>query len=149
MRTITGTEPSSVASTRASIFTSPLLTLGCPNLPAAKNGTDVPSTGTVSVTLLENAPVVPVLNTTTPPLAADVAVIFMSTVGVLAPEGSVTRMRHGEGDQERNCASGAVLLLICNSTFIVMPSKAGELGRIHRRSRTAERSEPRCPKKAP
>src|SRR6516164_6789981 len=118
MRTMTGTEPTSVVPTRASILMSPSLTLACPNLPAAKNETDVPSTGTVSVTVLENAPVVPLLNTTEPPLAADTPAIFTLTVGVLAPEGLVTRIRHGDGDHVRNRASGAVLLLICSSTSI-------------------------------
>ena len=83
----------------------------------------------------------PLLNSTAPPLAADTPLIFTLTVGVSTPEGLVTRMRHGDGDHERNPASGAVLLLICNSTFIVMPSKAGELGRIHRRPRTGDRYE--------
>jgi len=67
IRTITGTEPTSVVPVRASIVTSPLLTLGCPNLPTTKNGTDVPLIGTDSVTLLENAPVVPLRNPTAPP----------------------------------------------------------------------------------
>ena len=121
MRTITGTEPTSVVATRASILTSPSLTLGC--FPAAKNGTVVPSTGMVSVTLLENAPVVPALNTTAPPLADEAPEIFTLTVGVLTPEGLVTRIRHGDGDHERNRASAAVLLLICSSTSMVLPPK--------------------------
>jgi hypothetical protein len=110
-------------------------------LPAAKNGTDVPLTGTVSVTLLENAPVVPLLNATAPPLATEIPVILTLTVGVLAPEGLLTRIRHGDGDHEMNRASGVMLLLICNSTFIVMPSKAGELSRIHRQPDAGGRSE--------
>ena len=68
-----------------SIVTSPLLTLGCPNFPATKNGTDVPLIGTGSVTLLENAPVVPLRNTTAPPPAADTPVTFKLTVGAGAP----------------------------------------------------------------
>ena len=58
MRTITWTEPTSVVPVRASILTSPLLTLGRPNLPATKNGTEAPVIGTGTVRLLENAPVV-------------------------------------------------------------------------------------------
>ena len=64
-----------MAPTRASIFTSPLLTLGRPNLPATKNGTEVPLIGTGSVRLLENVPVGPPRKTTAPPLAADTPVI--------------------------------------------------------------------------
>src|SRR4051812_178584 len=97
MRTITGTEPTSVAPLRAWIVTSPLLTLGRPNLPAVKNGMEVPLVGTASVRLLENAPVVPLLNTTAPALAADTPVIVRLTVAVVTPDGLVTRIRHGDG----------------------------------------------------
>src|SRR5258705_13569211 len=81
IRTIAATEPTRAAPLRAWIVTSPLLTLGFPNLPAAKNGTVVPLVGTGRVTLLENGPVVPLRNTTTPPPAADTPVIFSLTVG--------------------------------------------------------------------
>src|SRR2546429_8613501 len=36
-----------------------IVNTGRPNLPATKNGTDAPVTGTGTVTLLENAPAVP------------------------------------------------------------------------------------------
>ena len=38
------------------------------------------------------------------------------------PTGSVTRIRHGDGAHETNRALGLTLLLICNSTFMNMPS---------------------------
>jgi hypothetical protein len=101
-----------------------LLTLGRPNLPATKNGTEAPLIGTVTVTLGENAPVVPVRNTTAPALAADTPVIVTLTVGEVAPDGLVTRIRHGDGAQETKRAPGNALLLICKSTFIVMPPQA-------------------------
>jgi hypothetical protein len=99
-----------------------LLTLGRPNLPATKNGTEAPFLGTGSVRLFENAPVVPARKTTTPPVADDTPVRFTLTLGETMPDGSVTRIRHGDGAHETNAAPGLVLLLICNSTFIVMPS---------------------------
>jgi hypothetical protein len=77
----------------------------------------------VSVTLLENAPVMPALNTTVPPLADETPEIFTLTVGVLTPAGLLTRIRHGDGDHERNRASAAVLLLICSSTSMVLPPR--------------------------
>src|SRR4029434_6274809 len=94
MRTMIATEATRVVPLRASIVTSPLLTLGCPNLPATKNGTEAPLVGTCSVRLLENAPVVPLRKRIAPP-PADVAVIPMLTVGVETPDGLVTRIRHG------------------------------------------------------
>jgi hypothetical protein len=99
-----------------------LLTLGRPKLPARKNGTEAPFLGTGSVRLLENAPEVPARKATSPPVAVDTPVIFTLTVGVTMPVVSVTRIRHGDGAHETNPALGLVLLLICNSTFIVMPS---------------------------
>src|SRR4029079_2341605 len=103
---------------RASIVTSPLFTLGFPKRPATKNGTVLPFMGTVSVTLFENAPVVPLRKTTSPPPATDLPVICTLTVGVVAPAGLVTRMRQGDGAHDTKRAFGLGLLLICNSTFI-------------------------------
>src|ERR1700730_504208 len=104
IRTITLTEPTNVAPLRASILTSPLLTLGRPNLPATKNGTEAPAIGTGSVRLLQKASLVPLRNTTAPPPAADVLVICTFVVGEVAPDGSVTRIRHGDGVHETNRA---------------------------------------------
>src|SRR5882762_2775420 len=123
IRTITATEPTNVVPLRASIFTSALLTLGRPNLPATKNGTEAPVIGTGSVRLLEKAPVAPLRNTTAPPPAVDAPVSCTFVVGEVAPDGSVTRIRHGDGAHETNRALRLALLLICNSTFIVMPPK--------------------------
>src|SRR6266576_256346 len=93
--TISLTPPTNVVPLRASILTSPLFTLA--RLPAAKNETDAPVIGTGSVRLLEKAPVVPRRNTTAPPPAADTLVICTFVVGEVAPDGSVTRIRHGDG----------------------------------------------------
>src|SRR5262245_41983463 len=120
MRTITGRDPTSVAPTRASILTSPLATLGRPNRPAAKKGTDVPLAGTDTVRLLANAPVAPRRNTSSPPLLADTLATRTLTVGPVAPDGLVTRIRQGEGAQVRKRASTAALLLTCSSTSIVI-----------------------------
>jgi hypothetical protein len=68
---------------------------------------------------LENAPVVFLRNTTAPPAAAELPAIRTLTLGEVAPDGLVMRMRHGEGAHETNRAVGLMLLLICNSTFIV------------------------------
>src|SRR5262249_23344693 len=135
MRTMTGTEPTSVVPTRASILTSPLSVLGCPNFPAVKNGTVVPLVGTVSVRVLANVPVVPLRNPTAPPFAADTPAILTLTVGVLVPAGLDTRIRHGDGDHVTNRASGAMLLLICSSTFI--SNALPKLGPSKRHSPTA------------
>src|SRR5215203_1999612 len=121
-RTITGTEPTSVVPVRASIVTSPLLMLGRPNRPATKNDTEAPLIGTARVKLFPNAPVVPERKTTTPPVVVDLPVICTLTVGEVAPDGLVTRIRQGEGAHETNRAPGLTLLLICNSTFMVMAS---------------------------
>jgi hypothetical protein len=102
--------------------TSPLFTLGRPNLPATKNGTEAPVMGTGSVRLFENAPVVPLRKTTAPPVVVDLPVMMRLTVGEVAPAGLVTRTRHGEGAHVTKRAEGLTLLFICNSTFIVMPS---------------------------
>jgi len=93
-----------------------------------KNGTLVPLIGTGTVIEAENCPVVPVRNATTPPVAVDLAVITMLTVGVVAPVGFVTRTRHGDGDHVTNPARALTLLLICNSTFIVILSYGQFLG---------------------
>jgi hypothetical protein len=133
MRTMTLAAPTMVLPTRASILTSPSLVLGWPNLPAVKNETLVPFTGSVSVSVGANAPVVPLRNPTEPPFAADVLESLTDAFGPAAPAGLVTRIRHGDGAHETNCALGFVLLLICSSTFIIMPSNAGdELGGILR-----------------
>src|SRR5262249_17734667 len=138
MRTISSADPTSVFPTRASILTSPLLVLGWPNLPAVKNGTVVPLVGTVIVRVLANAPVMPLRNPTAPPFAADTPAIFTLTVGALVPEGLVTRIRHGDGDHVTNSASGVMLLLICSSTSIIMPSPSlGVLSGILQQTRAA------------
>ena len=80
--------------------------------------------GTDSVRLLENAPVVPLRNTTAPAVAADIPVIVRLTVAVVTPAGLVTRILHGDGAHETKRAPASTLLLICNSTFIVMPPEA-------------------------
>src|SRR5262249_4383586 len=121
IRTITRIEPTSVVPARASSVTSPLLLLGRPNLPATKNGTDVPLLGTGRVTALENAPVVSLRNTISPPPDAGLPVIRTLRVGEVAPEGLVIRIRHGQGAHGRTLAVGLVLLLIWNSTSIVTP----------------------------
>src|ERR1700716_2729203 len=139
-RTIAATEPTRAAPLRAWIVTSPLPALGFPNLPAAKNGTVVPLVGTGRVTLLENTTVVPLRNTTTPPPAADTAVIFRLTVGDGAPAGLVTRVRQGDGAQGTKRAVGLALLLICSSTSIVVPPEAGDLSGILLSSGVAIRS---------
>jgi hypothetical protein len=118
MRTITFTEPTKSVPNLASILTSALLLLGRPNFPATKKGTEVPLIGTVNVSVFANAPVVPLRKTTAPPEAAEVLERRIVTVGVIAPEGFVTRIRHGEGVHDTNCALGFMLLLICNSTFM-------------------------------
>jgi hypothetical protein len=101
------------------MVTSPLLTLGRPNLPATKKFTEAPLVGTGKVRLSENAPVVLARNTTAPPLAVDLPVIFTLTVGDVAPAGLVTRILHGDGAHETKRALGSMLLLICNSTSTV------------------------------
>ena len=103
---------------RASILTSPLLTLGRPNRPATKNGTEAPLIGTGTVRLLENAPVAFLPNATSPPPAADRPVICTLTSGVVAPDGLVTRIRQGDGAHDTKRVMGLTLLLICNSTVI-------------------------------
>src|SRR5262245_50281396 len=118
MRTISSADPTSVFPTRASILTSPLLVLGWPNLPAVKNGTVVPSVGTVSVSVFANAPVVPLRKPIAPPLAADTPAIVTLTVAALAPKGLLTRIRHGDGAHVTNRAPGVMLLLICSSMSI-------------------------------
>ncbi|PYS71517.1 MAG: hypothetical protein DMF69_10105 [Acidobacteria bacterium] len=119
-RTIIFTEPTSVAPTRASILTSLSLVLGCPNFPATKKGTEIPVMGTDRDKVGENSPVVPLRNTTAPPLAPpETKESRTVTIGEVAPLGFVTRIRHGEGAQETNWARGFALLLICNSTFII------------------------------
>jgi hypothetical protein len=65
-------------------------------------------------------------------------VIPTLTLGVVAPAGLDTRIRHREGAQQTNWAPGLTLLLICNSTFIVMlPGPAST-----RRASTAGRRRP-------
>ena len=123
--------PTMVLPTRASILTSPSLVLGWPNLPAVKNETLVPFTGSVSVSVGANAPVVPLRNPTEPPFAADVLESLTDAFGPAAPAGLVTRIRHGDGAHETNCALGFVLLLICSSTFIIMPSNGWRRARRH------------------
>jgi hypothetical protein len=104
------------------MVTSPLLTLGRPNLPATKKETETPVTGTGKVRLLVKDPVVFLRNTTAPPSASDLPVILTLTIDEVAPAGLVTRIRQGDGAHEMNRALGFVLLLICNSTFIVITS---------------------------
>src|SRR5882672_2172111 len=118
IRTITGTEATSVPAARTSIATSPLLELGWPNFPAAKKGTVPPLVGTVTVMVAVKAPVVPTRKTTCPPPAAVFAVISKLTEDPLVPDGLVMRIRQGEGTHRRNRASGLVLSWICTSTFI-------------------------------
>ena len=77
--------------------------LGLPNFPAIKKGTEAPEIGTVSESVFEKRPVVPLRNTTAPPVGdAEVLESLTLTVGVVAPAGFVTRMRHGEGAHETN-----------------------------------------------
>ena len=106
---------------RASILTSPLLTLGRPNLPATKNGTEVPLIGTGTCqTVGERSRCAAAEHdraSHSPPM---LPVICTLTVGEVAPDGLVTRIRHGDGAHETNRALGFTLLLICNSTFIVL-----------------------------
>ena len=110
---------------RASIVTSFLATLGRPNLPATKNRTDVPPSGTFKSRVSVNAPVVPLRNTTAPALAADTDLSRTLTRmggkgrgGGGKGAGFVIRIRQGEGAQLTNAAFGLMLSLICNSTFI-------------------------------
>src|SRR5262249_55842603 len=129
MRTINFTVPTRVVEpsgnggsicslARASMLTSPGFVLACPNLPATKNFTLVPSLGTSKASVDENTPVVPLRNTRVPPPAAETLESPTLMVGVNTPAGLITRMRHGDGVQPTNRASALVLLLICNSTFI-------------------------------
>ena len=86
-----------------------------------KNGTESPDVGTLSASVFEKRPVVPFRNTTAALLdAADVNESFIGTKGVSAPAGSVTRIRQGDGAHDTKRARALVLLLICNSTFIVI-----------------------------
>src|SRR5882724_3532086 len=112
MRTISGTEPTIAVPTFASSFTSPLLTLALPNLPATKNATDDPFVGTCNVTLGEKAPVVLLRSMIAPPPAVDSPVSWTVTVGPAAPVGFVTRTRHGDGAHVMNRAFALTLLLI-------------------------------------
>jgi hypothetical protein len=100
---------------------SPLFVLGEPNFPAMKNGTEVPEVGTLSESVFEKRPDVPFRKTTAALLdAAGVKESLIGTKGVSAPVGSVTRIRQGEGVHDTKRARVLVLLLICNSTFIVI-----------------------------
>jgi hypothetical protein len=92
-----------------------LLELGFPNFPAAKNATEWPLVGTLNVRLLENEPVAPARNTTTPPAAVDFPAMATLMLGAVVPAGVVTRILHGEGAHVRKRALGSTLLLICNS----------------------------------
>jgi hypothetical protein len=78
--------------------------------------------GTFNEMLVEKAPVVPLRNRTTPPPATDLPVMTTLTVGVVAPDGLVMRILHGDGAHVTKRALALVLLLICNSTFIVISS---------------------------
>ena len=71
-----------------------------------RTGTEVPLIGTVNVSVFENAPVVPLRKTTAPPVAAEVLERRIVTVGVIAPDGFVTRIRHDEGAHDTNRALG-------------------------------------------
>src|SRR6266481_280865 len=120
-RTMIGTEPTTVLPCDAWMVTSPLLTLGRPNLPATKNGTAAPLVGSARVSELANAPVVPLRNTTAPPPAADLPVTCTFTLGPAAPEALVTRIWQGDGNHDTNRDRGSALLLILSSTTIVNP----------------------------
>ena len=98
------------------MLTSPSETLGCPKRPKAKNGTEAPSIGSCSDRLVLDAPVAVLRNAIAPPVAPDLPVIVTSTSDVLAPEGSVSRIRQGDGAHVRYRARGLSLLLICKST---------------------------------
>ena len=67
---------------RASVPRRDAKAFGWSNLPATKNGIDFPLVGTLTVSVSENAPVVPLRNPTAPRLEADVAKSLMLTVGV-------------------------------------------------------------------
>ena len=112
---------------RASIVTSFRARLGRPNLPATKNRTVVPASGTNKSSVSVKAPVVPLRNTTAPPLAADTDLSRTLTriggkgrggTGKGKPAGFVTRIRQGDGAQPTNPAFALLLSLICNSTFM-------------------------------
>src|SRR5215510_4693052 len=122
MRTITGTEPATLPLMAAWIETSPSLRLGFPNLPATKNEADLPSAVVVREIELTKEPLVPLRNTTAPPLAADFPLIVRVAPGTAAPAASVTRIWQGEGAQDKYRALGSALLLILNSTAIVESS---------------------------
>jgi hypothetical protein len=66
--------------------------------------------------LMLDEPVAVLRNTTAPPVAPDRPVTVTLTTGVLAPEGSVSRIRQGDGAHVRYRARGLALLLICKST---------------------------------
>jgi len=91
--------------------------LGEPNFPATKNGTEVPSVGSVREIVLANVPLAPFRKTMAPPPAADLPVMVTLTVGDDVPEGSLTRMRHGAGAQAMKRAFSSGVLLICSSTL--------------------------------
>jgi len=61
-------------------------------------------------------PVAVLRNAIAPPVAPELPVRVTLTSGVLAPEGSVNRIRHGDGAHVRYRARGLALLLICKST---------------------------------
>src|SRR5215471_15161931 len=96
--------------------TSPLFTLGVPNLPATKNGPPAPVAVVVRARELEKAPLVPLRKTITPPPAEDLPVICTVAPGTAAPEASVTRISHGDGAHDKKRALGSALLLILKST---------------------------------
>ena len=96
--------------------TSPSEILGCPKRPKTKNGTEAPSIGSCSDRVVLDVPVAVLRNVIAPPVALDLPERATSTSGVLAPEGSVNRIRQGDGAHVRYCACGLVLLLICKST---------------------------------
>ena len=127
--TITVTEPIGVLPTTASSRTSPLFVLGRPNLPATRNGTETPVIGTDTVRLLENAPEVPLWNTTAPPPGAELPLIWTLTMLEGAPVGFVIRIRQGEGAQVTNRAAPFALLLTWNSAVIVRSSSGESLPR--------------------
>src|SRR5947209_2191400 len=110
-RTISGTEPARAVPIRASSETSPFFALGWPNFPAVKKETEDPLVGTVKVSALAKAPVVPARNTMAPPPGADLPESFRLTVGPGAPAGLVTRIRQGDGAQDTNRVLGFRLLL--------------------------------------
>jgi hypothetical protein len=66
--------------------------------------------------LMLDEPVAVLRNTTAPPVAPDRPVTVTLTTGVLAPEGSVSRIRQGDGAHVKYRARGLALLLICKST---------------------------------